>query len=312
MITRILRVSGLKRHCVGVFPRGFSTNSPQRFEVSAFLEPAHFAYQNLYHATGLSWHVFIPLSTVFIRLALTTPLGIWNRKRSQKQAQLQPLLAAMTPILKSRLQTSRAARDGTLTKDQVEILVLKEKRNRRVELFKKYKCQVWKSVLILPAVQIPIWISMSLMIRAMCGWSVLESIPIERGFGSDSFLWYQDLLHPDPYGVLPLTMGAVAMANIEWNTVNALNPNAVAVAKRTGSGNLATFVSNVSRVGVLFLMAASFQAPPAVLLYWLSSHAFSLVQNLLFDKYLPIRHVPQISQIENKITAAIPEPESRR
>lgn len=274
--------------------------------MATVLEPIHHAYVNLHELSGLPWHLYIPASTIALRLIFTTPLGILNRLRAQKQAELQPLLAATSPVLKTRLLNSRSVRDGTLSKEQVDVLVLKERRNRRVELFKKYKCQVWKSVLIMPAVQIPIWISMSLVIRAMCGWSVIDSIPIEKAFGSDSFLWYSDLIRPDPYGILPLAMGGVAMTNIEWNAVNALNPGAVVAARKTGASNITTFISNVSRVGILFLMAASFQAPPAVLLYWLSSHSFSLAQNMLFDKYLPVRNPPQQSKIDDKVTQAAP------
>lgn len=286
--------------------RGFHVSRTPHFELTALtLEPLHHAIQYVQATTGLSWHWMIPLTTVTLRTAVTLPIAILNRRRNQKQAELQPLLGAMTPIIRARLAQSDAAREGVLTYEQIQVLSMKERRRRRIELFKRHKCQAWKSLVLLPSVQMPLWISMSMVFRAMCGWSVVSAIPVEPAFQNDSWLWIPDLITSDPYGILPLFIGCLSLANVEWNTINMMNAQQRRGVQASGpSGpSVPKIVSNLSRVGVLFFMTASFQAPAAVCLYWVSSSGFSLIQNVAFDYFLPLNQTPKTS-----VATAIPFP----
>lgn len=275
--------------------RLFHSTAPRKFELLTVLEPVHHGLQYIHSTGGYSWHFIIPAAAIALRSCVTLPLSIANRLRARRQARLQPLLGASTPILKARLANSPAMKNGTLTQEQMEVLVNKERRNRRVQLFKENKCQVWKSVLILPSIQIPLWITLSLVIRAMCGWSVLDGIPLEEGFRTDSFLWYSNLIQPDPYAVMPVAIGTTALINMEWNAMQ-LNPS----QSKSKGPTVPRILTNVSRFGVLFLMTMAFQAPSGVCLYWLTSHAFSLVQNVVLDLYLPINKPPQKDTVSSK------------
>lgn len=286
--------------------RGFHGSKSQSFELTALtLEPLHHAVQYVQATSGISWHWIIPLTTVTLRTAVTLPIAIMNRRRNQKQAELQPLLGAMTPIIRARLAQSDAAREGVLTYEQIQVLSMKERRKRRIELFKRHKCQAWKSLVLLPSVQMPLWISMSMVFRAMCGWSVVSAIPIEPAFKTEAWLWFPDLITSDPYAVLPLVIGCMSLANVEWNTINMMNAQQRRGVQANGpSGpSVPKIVSNLSRVGVLFFMTASFQAPAAVCLYWASSSAFSLLQNVAFDHFLPLNVTPKTST-----ATALPSP----
>lgn len=299
--------TGLRALKHGRTSRGFHSSQSQHFELAAVtLEPLHHAIQYVQATSGLSWHWMIPLTSITLRTAVTLPIAIMNRKRNQKQAELQPLLGAMTPIIRARLAQSEAAREGTLTYEQIEVLSAKERRRRRVELFRKHKCQAWKSLVLLPSVQMPLWISMSMVFRAMCGWSVLSAIPVEQGFKSDSWLWLPDLISSDPYSVLPLIIGGLSLANVEWNTINMMNAQQQRSGRAKGpSGpSVPKIVSNLSRVGVLFFMTASFQAPAAVCLYWISSSGYSFLQNVLFDRFLPLNVPPE----KPSVATALPSP----
>lgn len=254
----------------------------------------HTALLTLHDTTGLSWPALIPLSTIGLRLALTTPLAVLNRKRAQKQAKLAPLLQAMVPVFKAQLAAGAAAKRHDLTAEQIGVLATKERRKQRINLYREAKCQNWR-MLLLPAVQIPLFVAMSLTLRSMCGWSVLDAIPLEPGFTEQGFGWIQSLDRPDNYGVLPLAVGAFSLGNLELHSRNL-------PANQQGP-SVAAALMNFSRFGCLLFMAMAFQAPAAIGLYWLSSNAFSFVQTALMDKYLPVRIEPQYPTADPTLSA---------
>lgn len=301
LLTRTSRsyVHGTESQFLNInFSRAFHSSKQQSLDFSfvSILEPVHSAVEFSHEFTGLSWHWIIPLSTFLVRSCTTLPVAIINRRRTQKQAELQPLLGAVAPILRARLaQVATANSRGVqLSNEQIEVLAVKERRKRRVELFRRHKCQAWKSLVLLPSVQLPLWISLSLVFRAMCGWSNLSSIPVEPGFKTDTFLWCTDLVEADPFGALPIIIGILGLANVEWNAINTMNraaatPSSSSAASYAGP-TVPRIVANISRVGILFFMTMSFQAPTAVCLYWVSSGAFSLIQNIAFDYLMPLRY----------------------
>lgn len=266
--------------------RYFHTSRSAHLDFSSLTLPVHDAIQAAHTVTGLSWHYLIPLTTFGLRAFITMPIAILNRKRNQKQAELQPILSASGPIIRAKLAQAASAggvNGVVLTPEQIQVLAVKERRKRRIELFKRHGVQAWKSMVFVPSVQMPLWISMSWVVRSMCGYQQ-SNIPQEPGFSQDAFLWYPDLVSADPYSVLPLVIGFASLANVEWNTINMLNQSP------TGrSTPVQRIVTNLSRVGIMFFMTATFQAPSAVCLYWATSATFSLLQNIAFDYFFPIQ-----------------------
>lgn len=327
--------------------RSFHSTPHRKLDVSlmTLLEPVHTALQTVHTSTGLSWPVLIPLSTILVRLVFTFPISVLTRLRARKQADLQILLSAMTPILRAKLASAgsspaRNARGVELSATQINVLATKERRKRRVELFKKFGCQSWKSIVIGPLIQLPIWISLSLVLRGMCGYSNLTGnastgesfIPVEEEFKKESFLWigaepggWSDsvskmiggngvggvnggLMDADPLGILPIVVLFLGLANVEWNAINIMGkaathnqstplPNSTPTVLGTGSStnsgpSAPKIVANISRAGIMLFSTMAFNAPSAVCLYWVSSSAFSLAQNLFLDRVLPLREIP--------------------
>lgn len=315
------RLYGLSKRSFSPLRRNFHGSRQVNFEfgalVTSIVEPTHSALAYLQYSSGIPWYIFVPGSTFAIRALTTLPLSVKNRKRAQKQNKLQPLLGATGPILRGKLAAHSQATNGSssssskspLTIEQIHVLAEKEKRRRRVQLFKQNKCQVWKSIIVVPSVQIPIFIALSLTIRAMCGWSLVDGIPIEEGFKTESFLWIKDLLVPDPSSFLPITIGALSLLNVEWNVLNTLNSAASQSKLSTSSsGNaIAGAITNILRMGSLSLTIIALNAPSILCLYWASSNLFSLVQNIILDKYLPLRYIPpklgrgQVLKLEENI-----------
>lgn len=257
--------------------------------------------------TGLPWYIFIPLSTFAMRTLFTLPIALYQRRGLRTQNELRPIIQATTPVLRAKLallaqqeqlkvKSSLIPNEkAKLTADKIMILSVKEKIKRQKKLFKQYGCQTWK-LMLLPAIQIPLWVSFSYMFRNITGWS--------SGFGADKsnfdmslttehFLHLNDLSVNDPYFVLPITLGIVALCNAEWNFKTA---DLMKLTTRGKKNSLRStpfdVIITLSRSSLIFLTAVATQAPAALVIYWISSNAYSLFQNILMDKFLPLRYSP--------------------
>ncbi|ODV87062.1 hypothetical protein CANARDRAFT_26493 [[Candida] arabinofermentans NRRL YB-2248] len=196
-----------------------------------------------------------------------------------------------------------------LTADKIIVLAAKEKQKRQRKIFKENGCQTWKFML-LPAIQIPLWMSMSYLFRLLTGWSQFGSRqPLDPTLTTEGFFHVQDLALTDPYMITPVILGLTALTNAEWNFKTAdlmkLTTRGVRNSLRPGAFDV---VITLTRVSVVFMMVLATQAPVAMVLYWTSSNAYSLIQNMVLDKFMPIRYTPYKRFISNSSVAknAIP------
>lgn len=274
----------------------------------AFLD-AGTSYIEAAHASlGIPWWGFIPILTIALRASITLPLAIIQRKGFQKQNNLRPISNAMAPVLKIKLaaegQSEQLKRKMTgesvpvksekeqLTGDKIMILASKEKFRRQRKIFKDNGCQSWKFML-LPMVQIPLWVCISFMLRNLTGWNQIGTRPLDPTLTTEGFGYLHDLAVSDPYFIMPVILGLAALTNIEWNFATAdlmkLTTRGVRNSLRPTAFDA---IMTMARGSIIFLMAMSTQAPVALVLYWISSNCFSLCQNLLMDKFLPVRYTP--------------------
>lgn len=257
-----------------------------------------------FHAdTGLPWYVFIPLTTFAMRTCCTLPIAIYQRRGLRKQNELRPIVQATTPVLRAKL-ASIAQREqarstplvpnekAELNAEKIMILAAKEKIKRQRSLFKKYGCQTWKMML-LPAIQIPLWVSFSYMFRTITGWTDFGRSNIDMSLTTEEFLHLHDLSVSDPYFALPITLGIVALCNAEWNFKTADLMQLTTRGKKNSLRPTAfDVIITLSRSSLIFLTAVATQAPAALVMYWISSNTYSLFQNILMDKFLPLRYSP--------------------
>ncbi|KAI5964331.1 COX18 [Candida pseudojiufengensis] len=270
------------------------------------------AFQNLHEFTGLPWWALIPITTFTLRSIWTLPLAIIQRKRIQKQSSLKPIISAMGPILRMNLakkvsnankviqnpqtdETTRAtlAPMTNMTYEQILLLSTKETRKRQKQLFKKYNVQLWKNF-ILPVFQIPLWVIMSITMRDLSGWSSWDNLhnkALDPTLYSEGCLWFQDLAVADPTHVFPLILGVISLCNIEW-TFKTLDL-ARLTQKLKYRPTITDAIANFSRLSIVFMMAISIHAPAALVLYWISSQFYSLIQNIVMDLKYPISYSPR-------------------
>lgn len=277
--------------------------------VSEFLVTVH-------DVSGLPWVVLVPLGTFALRTMTTLPLSIWQRKRIVKQQELRKLVQAIPPVTKLRLAASTTSRndggtitssgsatstitevkapskDRTLSPEQITLLAVKETRKRQKRLFKKYNVQMWKNI-VLPLVQVPLWVTLSMGIRTLTDKKLLETN--NSSILSDYVPGSIDLslpLEPLPM-LLPIVLGSLALTNVEYNGKMLTSTKAsdagitVATDEFSKVSQSMRSILNVSRFSCIFMMGISSQAPLLLSLYWISSQAFSFVQNLALNWLWP-------------------------
>lgn len=285
--------------------------------VNSLTEGLHLAH--IY--TGVPWWALIPITTFTLRSVWTLPLAFLQRLRIQKQNELRPIISATNPVLKLNLAkkvqaAKQKAEEGLKTAarskepkvediapmhsplanmkfEEILVLSTKETRKRQKALFKKHNVQLWKNF-ILPTFQIPLWVCMSLTMRNLSGWSTWDSLankPLDPTLYNEGILWFTDLTSLDSFHAFPLILGIVSLCNVEWTfkTFELLRPSS---NKRSTRPTITDSISNLSRMSVVFLMAISLNAPMALVIYWVSSQMFSLVQNVILDYMVPISYTP--------------------
>lgn len=265
--------------------------------------------EHIHAFSGLPWWAVIPLTTFTLRGIWTLPLAVMQRLRVQKQNALRPIVAAMGPILRMNLakkaqKASRAAATSSnpaivasptrnMKYDEIMVLSAKETRKRQKKLFQEHGVQLYKNFF-LPAAQVPLWVCMSLTFRNLSGWSTWDSLankPLDSSLYNEGALWFADLTTLDPLHVFPIAIGVIALLNVEWTfkTFQLMKPPG---RRRAFRPTIFDSLANLSRMGVVFLMAISLHAPTALTLYWLSSQVFSLCQNVILDLAFPLNYTP--------------------
>ncbi len=84
------------------------------------------------------------------------------------------------------------------------------------ELFAQEGCSPYKMA-VLPWVQLPLWITLSLALRNMSGYFPGLSPPegVQESLAGEGLLWLGDLTIPDPYCILPIVLAGTNLLNIE-------------------------------------------------------------------------------------------------
>ncbi|KAF3903418.1 hypothetical protein ABW21_db0205088 [Orbilia brochopaga] len=196
--------------------------------------------------------------------------------------------------------------------------VLQRLQRKRRQLYYEFGCQLWKSYVGL--IQIPVWILASVSVRRLAGvgswWSGQPSaapVPgienadvgaavtgstapdsstaLDHTGGTDEILtavrtqmqhdgidgWFTDLLQPDPMFLLPIIFSLTVFTNIA--TVQSSAQNVRGWRKGLRNGLMAMSI---------LIIPVTLNAPAILLLYWSTSSTYSLVQNAVLSKVLPM------------------------
>ena len=175
----------------------------------------------------------IIFGTILLRSLTTLPLSIYLNRQACKLQSLRPLLALSA-------------------KNQIPAILHRFKYNPSRHL-------------ILPLLQIPLFVAVSIKIREF-----VDRDRLEGGFG----IWPEMKLRDEGVSrwVMPLCIASMHLGNSVLISSRASTMGASGALVRSGMGML-----------VVLSLPISAQMPIAMNLYWATSAAFSLVQNLLFQ-----------------------------
>ena len=250
--------------------------------------------------TGLPWVLALPLTGFLVRAVLISPLSIYSHKNTQRRLALQPLLYAW----RAPLQQKVVKNSGTLGPVVAQRELVKEINLKRRELSKKMATGGWRNFI--QVLQFPIWLIAIETIRKMCGThegllglmtrkfgdmgqqkekvsdaevGILD-VPMEQSLASEGALWFPDLLVPDPLLILPFVLSASLFANLHLlSKLYRKSGTVVSVWARRRD--------NILKILALAIGPATLQVPAAMLIYWISSASFAVVQNYILEWYLP-------------------------
>ncbi|ORX70321.1 hypothetical protein DL89DRAFT_209381, partial [Linderina pennispora] len=226
------------------------------------------------------WWAVIVGSAVVLRGSLTLPVFIYQQRAMARAQRLGRVSAAWQHSMRASLRLETA--DKSLTPMQFQALLEQRVRRKHHELLLKQGSHPIMNFL-LPLAQLPIWVSMTYVLRHLCGVplpyfdTVGSSVDVAPAMAHEGILWFSDLTVADPTFVLPAITGALYLANA------VVARRSAAKFMRRGPPTTMSRVIDVVAFGspVLMTYIAAGQ-PVAIVLYWAVSAAFSLVQNLVF------------------------------
>ncbi|KAI1319932.1 Cytochrome c oxidase assembly protein cox18, mitochondrial [Mortierella claussenii] len=258
--------------------------------VNTLLTSTHYILESI-HASGLPWWATIFCATFLLRTAITTPVAIYQQRAVGRMMALTPVLQAWLQTLKTSVGVDHKLRGYDYA--TFNSAIQEAYRAKVKELYSAHRCNPRVSFL-LPWVQIPLFITMSLTIRGMAGYPLPflgeSSLPLEPGFAEGGTLWFTDLSASDPTWIMPIAIGAVNLLNVELNGL---------MMSKTPTRNQVIF-RYLFRSLAISMIPIAHEAPMAICLYWLSSGSYSVMQNIAFRvggirQWLKLPPLPQKS-----------------
>lgn len=241
----------------------------------------------LHDLSGLPWWASIIVSTVLLRTVVTMPLAIYQNKIV---ARLEKISLEMPDIVKElRMETAVAMKKFHWTEKEAQIMYNHSLKKQWNNLVVRENCHPAKTMILLWG-QIPLWIMMSVSIRNMV--QMLpdpSSIDAQVTFAEltlGGFGWIPNLTMVDESLILPVAMGLINLIIIEIQSA----------ARKNESSKLQRIFTNMFRGLSILMIPIAATVPSCLCLYWVTSSACGLGQNLLLmsPRFKRLVGVPQV------------------
>ncbi|KAI9609331.1 hypothetical protein H4Q26_007281 [Puccinia striiformis f. sp. tritici PST-130] len=234
----------------------------------------------------LSYTATVILATVLVRATTTLPVSVWSRLRINRFERI------VLPTFK-KFRTNLALRAQRSFLDPAQIAVyqrylqsqLKQELDRLISV---NRCRPWVTIVGSLGIHVPVIYGMTTVLRNACE-RVTPASPLAI---EPSPILGESLLEPD-----------LALALICWAAF-LTNNNASFMARglefwTPEKIRSASFLAGIGMMGI------SSSQPALVLVYWLTSNCFSIVQSLGFI-YLDHRYHQNISKTDSKDSLSTP------
>ncbi len=196
---------------------------------------------------------------------------------------------ALFPLTVRQVKNMRAMQDLWPAMEEIQARHKQDPRKQQeamAEFYREHKVNPLAGFVPL-LIQMPIFIIMYRVIRIH-----EETFP---GFASGGLLWFANLTVADPYFVLPVLSASLMMAS------GSISARSVAPSQRR----------------MMLLMPVAFTAfiarfPAGLFIYWITSNAFTLVQNFFIYRHKPAYSAGQESVSADRTSPEAPARASRR
>lgn len=168
------------------------------------------------HNAGMPWWATIVAGTLLLRTTMTLPIAIYQQRAVGKMINLAPMIQSWAETLKVQVAKESKQHGWPYQKYQQELQ--KQYKQKVNHIYAHHGCARWK-MLLLPWVQIPLFVSMSLTLRHLTAYPLpwlgqTSSLPAE-GLSDGGLAWFMDLTAVDPTMVIPVMIGAGNLINVE-------------------------------------------------------------------------------------------------
>lgn len=283
----------IEKHRVQPQARNFSMDSTVTSLWTSISQSTPVAYVqqgliNIHDLTGLPWWASVILSTVLMRSLVTLPLAIYQNKIV---ARLEKISLEMPDIVKElKQETAYAMKKFNWTEREARITYNRSLKKQWDKLIIRENCHPAKTMIVLWG-QIPLWIMMSVSFRNMVHMlpdpgSIEAQITFTEltlgGFG-----WIPNLTEVDHSLILPVAMGLINLTIIEIQNA----------ARTRDPSKLQRIFTNVFRGLSILMVPVAATVPSCLSLYWVTSSAYGLCQNLILmsprvKRLVGVPHVP--------------------
>lgn len=235
--------------------------------------PVQFAQDSLIGlqtATDLPWWATIILTTFIVRGTLTLPLSLYQHYILAKVQNLQ--IEMSDAVEKFKHEANVAVSHYNWSEFHARMVYNQAVKNKWDELIQRENCHPAKGFIVLWT-QIPLWISISAALRNLCymlppGHTNAEAIFLQLTTGG--FGWVVNLIDVDHYWIIPISVGLFNLTNIE----------VMSLMKMKEDTRLQKYLLYFMRFISIAMIPIATYVPSCICLYWASSSAFGLMQNL--------------------------------
>nr|AEE61386.1 unknown [Dendroctonus ponderosae] len=226
----------------------------------------------VHEVSGLPWWASLVISTVAVRSVVTLPLAVYQQTILAKLENLKQELPAIAEELRHETnvavklfkwdeRTAKAAFKATM-KQQWNRLVVRD------------NCHPFKTTVLL-WFQIPLWVSLSVSWRNLTYMLPVPDLAAQITYSElavGGFGFIPNLTVPDASWIFPVALGVANLAIIELQLLS-----------RTSGprSRTQTVITNVFRVLSVVMVPIAASVPSCLALYWTTSSAYGLVQNLV-------------------------------
>ncbi|KAI8967441.1 60Kd inner membrane protein-domain-containing protein [Mycotypha africana] len=171
------------------------------------------------HNAGLPWWATIVSSTFLLRSCLTLPIAIYQQRSLGKMINLGPMIQSWAETLKVQIAKESNKKGGSYQQYQGELQ--QQYRKKVKQIYAHHGCSRWK-ILLLPWIQMPLFITMSLALRDISAmplpWFGMTSEIPALGLSEEGVGWFTDLTAVDSTTIAPFLIGFGNLANVECDS----------------------------------------------------------------------------------------------